>query len=62
MSLRESSFGLGLLEDTLVLEPVRERDSGLMLVLAFVENVLGYEQIGDRVIGEWEFKRTKGFK
>ncbi|KAK0104832.1 hypothetical protein ONS95_005099 [Cadophora gregata] len=64
IKLQESAFGLGLLHDTLTLEAARGREVNAMLVLAFVENVLGYYPIpsSGSAGSVWEFKRTKGFK
>ncbi|KAH6673495.1 hypothetical protein B0J14DRAFT_638516 [Halenospora varia] len=60
----ESSFGLGLMNDTLTMEATRGREVNAMLVLVFVENVLGYSQVNTSVSGGavWQFKRTRGFK
>ena len=64
--LQESSFGLGLLNDTLALETNghRGREVSAMLVLVFVESVLGYEPVvaNGSAGSVWEFKRTRGFK
>jgi len=64
IKLQESAFGLGLLHDTLTLEAVRGREVNAMLVLVFVENVLGYFPVpsSGSAGSVWEFKRTKGFK
>jgi hypothetical protein len=62
--LKESPFGLGLLYDALVLETSRGREVSATLVLAFVENVLGYvpRQASGSAGNVWEFKRTRAFK
>lgn len=64
--LQESAFGLGLLNETLTLETNgnRGREVSAMLVLVFVENVLGYEPLpmSGSAGSVWEFKRTRGFK
>ncbi|KAG4443447.1 hypothetical protein IFR05_001126 [Cadophora sp. M221] len=64
IKLQESVFGLGLLHDTLTLEAVRGREINAMLVLVFVENVLGYTPVpsSGSAGSVWEFRRTKGFK
>ncbi|KAH7403680.1 hypothetical protein BKA64DRAFT_458299 [Cadophora sp. MPI-SDFR-AT-0126] len=64
IKLQESAFGLGLLHDTLTLEAVRGREVNAMLVLVFVENVLGYSPVpsSGSAGSVWEFKRTKGFR
>ncbi len=64
IKLQESPFGLGLLHDTLTMEALRGREVNAMLVLVFVENVLGYTPMDSNTSGGsvWEFKRTKGFK
>ncbi|KAF4635046.1 hypothetical protein G7Y89_g3042 [Cudoniella acicularis] len=64
IKLQESAFGLGLLHDTLTMEAIRGREVSSMLVLVFVESVLGYTQVN--TLGSagsvWEFKRTRGFQ
>lgn len=61
--LQESAFGLGLLHDTLTMEAIRGKEVSAMLVLVFVESVLGYVPVPSRGSGSvWEFRRTKGFK
>jgi hypothetical protein len=62
--LQQSAFGLGLLNDTLVLETTRGREVSAMLVLVVVERVLGYVPVlANGAAGSvWEFKRMKGFK
>jgi hypothetical protein len=63
IKLQESAFGLGLLNDTLVLEAIRGREVSAMLVLAFVENILGYTPVLGNGEGRfWEFRRERGFK
>lgn len=64
IKLQESAFGLGLLQDTLTLEAVRGKEVNAMLVLVFIENVLGYSPVpsSGSAGSVWEFKRTKGFK
>lgn len=67
IQLRESPFGLGLLYDTLIIEAGRGREVNACLVLALIENVLGYELVpgggaGTSGWGVWEFKRIRGFK
>ncbi|PVH78323.1 hypothetical protein DL98DRAFT_635759 [Cadophora sp. DSE1049] len=64
IKLQESVFGLGLLHDTLTLEAVRGREVNGMLVLVFVENVLGYTPVpsSGSAGSVWEFRRTKGFR
>ncbi len=63
IKLQEAAFGLGLLNDTLILEAIRGREVTAMIVLMFVENVLGYSPIlqngGDGRV--WEFRRNRGF-
>jgi hypothetical protein len=64
IKLLESPFGLGLMHDTLILEATRGREISATLVLAFVQNELGYENvIQNGSLGSvWEFKRLRGFK
>ena len=64
IKLQESAFGLGLLHDTLTLEAIRGREVTAMLILVFIESVLGYTPLdSSKVSGSvWEFRRTKGFK
>ncbi|KAH7329918.1 hypothetical protein BKA65DRAFT_539169 [Rhexocercosporidium sp. MPI-PUGE-AT-0058] len=64
IKLQESAFGLGLLHDTLTLEATRGKEVNAMLVLVFVENVLGYSPVpsSGSAGSVWEFRRTKGFK
>lgn len=65
LTLLESSFGLGLLYDSLVLEAGRHKEVSAMMVLVFVESVLGYEPVGrdaDYTGSIWEFKRLRAFK
>jgi hypothetical protein len=62
--LQESAFGLGLLHDTLTLDAIRGREVTAMLVLVFIEGVLGYTPLSSSSASGsvWEFRRTKGFK
>lgn len=64
IKLQESAFGLGLLQDTVTMEAIRGREVSAMLVLVFVERVLGYEPvISNGSAGSvWEFKRMKAFE
>jgi len=64
IKLQESAFGLGLLHDTVVLESTQRKEINAMLILVFVESVLGYTPVQSGGLGGslWEFKRTKGFK
>ncbi len=64
IKLQESAFGLGLLHDTLTMEAIRGREVSAMLVLVFVESVLGYVPVpsSGSAGSIWEFRRTKGFK
>jgi len=57
-------FGMGLLNDTLVLEANRHGEVNAMLVLVFVETILGYEVLKEGGSGGavWEFRRERGFK
>jgi hypothetical protein len=52
------------LHDTLTLDAIRGREVTAMLVLVFIEGVLGYTPLssGDASGSVWEFRRTKGFK
>jgi hypothetical protein len=52
------------MHDTLILEATRGREVSATLVLAFVQNELGYENvIQNGSLGSvWEFKRLRGFK
>jgi hypothetical protein len=61
--IQESSFGLGTLNDTLVLEAQRHREVTPMLCLAFIESVLGFTLLngGNGGSGVWEFRRDTGF-
>ena len=50
MELNESNFGYGTLRDTIVIERHRNqmqmwRDLNPVLIIAFVESVLGYDMI-----------------
>jgi hypothetical protein len=58
-----SPFGIGLSNKTLVLEAIRNREVTAMLVLVFVEEVLGYELRSDTSArdGTWEFRRLSAF-
>jgi len=64
IKLQESAFGLGLLHDTITMEAIRGREVTAMLVLVFVESVLGYApvQASSSAGAVWEFKRTKPFR
>jgi hypothetical protein len=64
IQLKESTFGLGLLYDSLTVDSGRRRDSSIPLILVFLETVLGYELQRDRgsAGSVWEFRRTRGFK
>lgn len=63
IKLRESAFGLGMMHDSLSLEAGRGREVNAMLILAFVESVLGYEASGKTTgDGVWEFKRLQEFE
>ncbi|PMD49004.1 hypothetical protein L207DRAFT_560531 [Hyaloscypha variabilis F] len=64
IKLQESAFGLGLLHDTIIMEAIRGREVTAMLVLVFVESVLGYAplQSNGSAGSVWEFKRTKPFR
>jgi len=64
IKLQESAFGLGLLNDTITMEAIRGREVSAMLVLVFVESVLGYTPVlsNGSAGSVWEFRRTKGFK
>ncbi|KAE9376474.1 hypothetical protein N431DRAFT_542103 [Stipitochalara longipes BDJ] len=64
IKLQESAFGLGLLHDTITMDAIRGRDVTAMLVLVFVESVLGYTpvQSSGSAGSVWEFKRTKQFR
>jgi hypothetical protein len=64
IKLRESAFGLGLLHDTVTMEAIRGREVTAMLVLVFVESVLGYTPVtsNESAGSVWEFKRTKAFR
>ncbi len=64
IKLHESLFGLGLLHDTLTLEAARGREVSAMLVLVFVENVLGYSPtaLSGSAGSVWEFKRLNRFR
>lgn len=63
VKIQESSFGLGTLNDTLVLEAQRHREVTPMLCLVFIESVLGYTLVNDSSggSGAWEFRRTHTF-
>lgn len=62
--LHESVFGMGMLNDTLTLEAQRHQEVTPMLILVFIETVLGYALLptttGNGSV--WEFRRTCGFK
>ncbi|RFU26759.1 hypothetical protein B7463_g9579, partial [Scytalidium lignicola] len=64
ITLKESVFGLGLLYDRLWIEGFRDTDVNAVLVLALVENVLGYTILRDRdgAGSIWEFERRRGFR
>jgi hypothetical protein len=62
--LKDSFFGLGTYFDTLEIQPTNERDPWYnpnpVLVLSFVQSVLGYTlDFQDR--DTWHFKREKQF-
>ena len=52
------------MNDTLILEAIRGREVSAMLILVFVESVLGYASVpSSGAAGSvWEFRRVKGFK
>ncbi len=62
--MQESVFGLGLLHDVLTLEAIQGKEVNALLVLVFIEKVLGYSLVSSTGSGKnsWEFKRMKGFK
>ncbi|KAH8804602.1 hypothetical protein F5884DRAFT_796634 [Xylogone sp. PMI_703] len=64
VTLKESVFGLGLLYDSLIIEGFRDMQVNSMLVLTFVENVLGYTMLRGRdgAGSVWEFERKRGFR
>ncbi|KAF8865681.1 hypothetical protein BDZ45DRAFT_418253 [Acephala macrosclerotiorum] len=64
IKLQESAFGLGLMNDKLTMEAIRGREVSAMIVLVFVESVLGYAPVAGNGSGGsiWEFRRTKGFR
>jgi hypothetical protein len=64
VKMEQSAFGIGLLNDTLVLQAVQGRGVSVMLVLVFIENVLEYAPVVETSTAGsvWEFKRVKGFK
>jgi hypothetical protein len=52
------------MNDTLTLEAIRGREVSVMLILVFVESVLGYalvDSAGSKGY-VWEYRRLKGFK
>lgn len=61
--MEQSAFGVGLLNDTLVLQGQAGKVS-VMLVLVFIETVLEYVSVLETSTAGrvWEFKRVKGFK
>lgn len=61
--MEQSAFGVGLLNDTLVLQGQAGRVS-VMLVLVFIETVLEYVPVLETSTAGrvWEFKRVTGFK
>lgn len=61
--MEQSAFGVGLLNDTLVLQANAGRVS-VMQVLVFVETVLEYAPVLETSTAGrvWEFKRVNGFK
>lgn len=63
IKMQQSAFGVGLLNDTLVLEGQVGMIS-VMLVLVFIESVLEYAPVLETSTAGrvWEFKRVKGFK
>ncbi|KFY21557.1 hypothetical protein V493_07294 [Pseudogymnoascus sp. VKM F-4281 (FW-2241)] len=63
VKMEQSAFGVGLLNDTLILQG-QKGNLSVMLVLVFIENVLEYAPaLETSAAGRvWEFKRTKGFK
>lgn len=64
VQLEQSAFGIGLLNDTLILQAAHRNGLSVMLVLVFIENVLQYAPVmATGMAGSvWEFKRVKGFK
>jgi len=67
IKLVESNFGLGLFYDTLTIEPFdhhqRHAVVNVVLILAFIEGVLGYHPMPDTSgSGHWEFRRTTPFR
>ncbi|KFY45265.1 hypothetical protein V494_01020 [Pseudogymnoascus sp. VKM F-4513 (FW-928)] len=63
VKMEQSAFGVGLLNDTLVLQGQVGRVS-VMLVLVFIETVLEYAPVLETSTAGrvWEFRRVKGFK
>ncbi|KFY93144.1 hypothetical protein V500_03889 [Pseudogymnoascus sp. VKM F-4518 (FW-2643)] len=63
VKMEQSAFGVGLLNDTLVLQGQAGKVS-VMLVLVFIETVLEYAPVLETSTAGrvWEFKRVKGFK
>lgn len=61
--MQQSAFGVGLLNDTLVLEG-QAGTMSVMLVLVFIESVLEYAPVLETSTAGrvWEFKRLKEFK
>jgi len=70
--LEASHWGYGALYDCLVISPgdvrgsTKWEDINPILILAFVEGILGYRPVGDEGGGnggsQWSFKRDVGFK
>lgn len=51
------------MNDTLMLEAIRGREVSVMLILVFVESVLGYGLVEGAGLrgGVWEYRRLKAF-
>lgn len=63
VKMEQSAFGMGMLNDTLVLQGQVGKVS-VMLVLVFIETVLEYAPVLETSTAgiAWEFRRVKGFK
>ena len=67
IELEESHFGMGVLFDTLTIEPTDHRQISTninpILILSFVESILGYRPVGPASSdSQWHFKRDLPFK
>jgi hypothetical protein len=61
-----SHFGLATYSDALIIKPTDDRQSWVnvnpVVILSFIEGVLGYQRIESNGHNGWYFKRERGFQ